>query len=55
MFREYSELSGGPFPAKLDMVSLLQVVMTKKILRCLQRSGQKPSAKQMQEITEAAC
>ena len=38
MFRDYSELSGGPFPDALDMASLLTMVMTKKLLSMLQRS-----------------
>ncbi|MGO9110613.1 MAG: hypothetical protein ACLP9L_15435 [Thermoguttaceae bacterium] len=53
-FRHYSELSGGPFPDSLDMGSLYQMVLMKKYPpKFPPEKGQKPSAKQMQEIMEA--
>jgi len=51
-FRCYSELSGGPFPAKLDLMSLLQGAAMKIYMP--PEDGQKLSAKQMQEITKTA-
>jgi hypothetical protein len=44
MFRQYSQLSGGPFPKQLDMVSLVHVLFRPK---SSQKEGQNPSAKQM--------
>ena len=60
MFREYSELSGGPFPNALDMVSVLQMVFVKRQLAFMKKSSptapeepQEPSVAQEQEATEA--
>jgi outer membrane lipoprotein-sorting protein/phage-related protein len=54
MFRSYSELSGGPFPAKLELVSLLQGVSMKLVVKFPLEDGQKPSAKHMQAMTKFA-
>jgi hypothetical protein len=55
MFRQYSELSGGPFPRSLDMMSILHVFMVKKGTSDSLESPHDPSAKQEreQEIVEA--
>ncbi len=60
MFRIYSELSGGPFPSALDMVSVLQVVFMKKQMDFTKKSSptdpekpQEPSVTQEQEAAEA--
>jgi outer membrane lipoprotein-sorting protein len=49
-FRYYSELSGGPFPDSLDLQAGFRMVLRKKLGL---EKGQKPSAKQMQEVIEA--
>ena len=49
-FRYYAQLSGGPFPGALDMGSLYEMVVMKK--NRLEK-GQKPNAKQLQEMMEA--
>ena len=49
-FCYYSELSGGPFPAKLDMVSLVQVVSAKLLIKLPPEDGQKPSTKHLQKL-----
>jgi hypothetical protein len=54
MFRQYSQLSGGPFPNALDMGSVSQIVWMEKQIR--NNSGeppQKPGAKEEQELAEA--
>jgi len=51
-FRYYSELSGGPFPNLLDMVSLVQGVSTKAYMPL--EDGQSRSATEIQEITMTA-
>jgi hypothetical protein len=53
MFREYSELSDGPFPDALDVASLLTMVMTKKLAFDALEEPPKPGAKQEQDMTEA--
>jgi hypothetical protein len=52
-FREYSELSGGPFPASLDIASHLSMLMLKKVSFNSVEPPQKLSAKEEQEIAEA--
>ena len=52
-FRHYSELSGGPFPAKLDMVSLSQIITMKIFIKFPPEDVQKPGAKQLREVTKA--
>jgi outer membrane lipoprotein-sorting protein len=52
-FRYYSELSGGPFPSLLDMVSVCQIAAMMSFPFDSPEQPRKPSAKQEQEIAEA--
>jgi hypothetical protein len=45
MFRCYSELSGGPFPAKLELTWLVHDASMKLVVKFPLEDGQKPSAK----------
>ena len=53
MFRQYSELSDGPFPDALDVASLLTMVMTKKHAVDALEEPPQSSAKREQEMAEA--
>ena len=53
MLRQYSELSGGLFPAKLDISPLLSLLEMKQHAFSSQDPPQKPSAKEQREMAEA--
>ncbi len=52
-FRQYSELSGEPFPAKLDLMSLSQIITMKIFIKFPPEDLQKPGPKQLQEVVKA--
>ena len=54
MFRYYSESSGGPFPAKLEMTLLLQNVAMKLAIKSPPQDGRKPGAKHLEEMKRIA-
>jgi hypothetical protein len=47
-FREYSRLSGGPFPPSLDMMGLTGIVMNKFSTDRMQKPGAREEVKQIQ-------
>jgi hypothetical protein len=51
-FRCYSEMSGGTFPAKLDMASLIQIASMKLNIKYPPEDDEKPSVKCLQEMTK---
>jgi anti-sigma factor RsiW len=52
-FREYCELSGGPFPPKLNLMSLIQAASIKFVIKYPPEDGQKPSAKSLQGMAKS--